>query len=185
MSIFTPNIPAAANAPSADQPLMQNNFDALQNAQDKNHMPLSDTVNRGLHKFVEMPVQVGAQTTAVGEGELHTQTVGGTSQLYYSRDNSAGTLVQLTTAIVPSVATSGYSFLPGGLIIQWAQVTLTGSGIATFPTAFPTAALFVNASPFNSSAGSADWYVSTWNATTVTFGGTSNGMRFTYIAIGY
>ncbi len=186
MSIYNANIPQPSDLQSVSQPSLLNNFGAIQNAFDKNHVTLSDTVNRGLHKFMEMPVQSGAQTTASGEGELHTQTVSGTSQLFYSRDNSAGTLVQLTTAIVPLLATSGYSFIPGNMIVQWGQTSFSGStGTVSFPIAFPTSALVVLISPFNSTAGSSSAYVQTWGATTFTVQNAASGTNaFTFLAIG-
>jgi len=186
MSIYNANIPQPGDLPSISQPSILNNFGAIQNAFDKNHVTLSDTINRGLHNFVEMPVQSGAQTTASGEGELHTQTVGGTSQLFYSRDNIGGTLVQVTSDVVPLVATSGYSFIFGGVLVQWGQTSFSGSsGTISFPGTFPTSALCVIACPFNSNAAGSNWYVQTWNATTFTIQGASSGTNaFTFFAIG-
>jgi len=43
-----------------------------------------------------------------------------------------------------SVAASGYTFLPNGLILQWGTSTqTTGAGSVTFPIAFPTACFSV------------------------------------------
>jgi hypothetical protein len=187
MTVYTANIPQSGDQISQSQPLILANFQSLQDAQDRNHVALSDTVNRGKHNFVEMPAQGSTPVTAVGEIELHGKAIGGTTQLYCSRDNDVGTLTQLTTAIVPLVATSGYSFIPGGMIIQWGQVNFSGStGVVNFPTAFPVDALMVVASPFNANAGASSFYISTWNSTTFTIKKSgSSSTSFTYYAVGH
>ena len=186
MTVYTANIPQSGDQISQSQPLILANFQSLQDAQDRNHVALSDTLNRGKHKFVTMRVQA-VPVTEVGEFELHAQTTGSTSQLYCSRDNDISTLTQLTTAIVPLVATSGYSFIPGGMIIQWGQVNFSGStGVVNFPTAFPVDALMVVASPFNANAGASSFYISTWNSTTFTIKKSgSSSTSFTYYAVGH
>ena len=56
--------------------------------------------------------------------------------------------INLNTLNTYSSASSGYQKLPSGIIIQWGTTVFNGSGVAsiTFPTAFPTACRFVNAS---------------------------------------
>lgn len=186
MSIYNGNIPQPNDIPALSQPQLLNNFSALQDAFNKNHVALSDIVNRGLHKFVEMPVQSGAQTTAVGEIELHAQTSNGRSCLYYSRDNDATTLTQLTVGVKPFKSTSGYSFIPGGMIIQWGQENFSGStGTIDFPIAFPVSALMVVACPFNANAGASSFYISTWTSTDFTIKKSgSSSTSFTYWAVG-
>ena len=196
MTAWTPNIPATANAPSADQPLITNNFTAIQQDLDANHVTITDTVNRGKHKFVEMPIQSGAQTTTGGEGELHTQDEGdGTSQLYYSRDNLSGTLVQLTTNLIPDISfsnTAGMSFLPGGIIIQFGDFSFTGTASYTYSSgspynqAFPNKTVVVIAGPSNGAAASAGWNISNWDSTGFTVvHGSGSTTKITWIAIGY
>ena len=53
-----------------------------------------------------------------------------------------------TTAGTVSKTSPGYTKLPNGLIIQWGTTAFNGSGVATFsfPIAFPTAFLWINAS---------------------------------------
>lgn len=47
-----------------------------------------------------------------------------------------------------SVGVSGYQKLPGGFILQWANLAIaSGGSLWTFPTAFPTACIHVSGSP--------------------------------------
>jgi hypothetical protein len=47
-----------------------------------------------------------------------------------------------------SLTANGYQYLPGGLIIQWALLTLTGNPTTwTFPIAFPNACVSVQGTP--------------------------------------
>lgn len=76
-----------------------------------------------------------------------TSAVAGISRFASAAETDAGSLANV--AVTPaalgisarSFAASGYQRLPGGLIIQWGTVTLTGQTpvTVTFPIAFPTA----------------------------------------------
>jgi hypothetical protein len=56
-----------------------------------------------------------------------------------------------------SFAATGYQKLPGGLILQWTNITIgSGGSTWTFPTAFPTACYFVGGNPAGASVAFAD-----------------------------
>jgi len=69
----------------------------------------------------------------------------GTSNLV---DGAVSYVKLLSTDWTNSKTASGYQKLPSGIIIQWGTTPFNVSGIAapTFPIAFPTSCLFVNAS---------------------------------------
>lgn len=128
---------------------IRTNFQLIQSAQDTNHVALG-TVGAGKHKFVQMPEQGSAPTTAVNEGALYTKV--GTSpaetQLFYRAENS-GFEYRLTRPDSSNTAsfavnTNGWTFLPGGLILQYGTVATPGtSGTITFPKAFTTTFLSI------------------------------------------
>lgn len=100
--------------------------------------------------------------------------------------SSANNIIQFTRG-APTIATTGSVFLPGGLFLKWGQFTFTGTSTTqNFVTAFPTSALCVVATPFNATAGAANWRVSTWNATGFTLATSASvtNAAFTYFAIG-
>jgi hypothetical protein len=125
MTAFTPNIPAPNNDPSDDQPLMTDNFTAIQQDLDTNHVAISDTTNRGKHKYLQMPEQASAPATAANEGALYTKEAQSTTNLFFRRESN-GSEIQLTAAFAPSSATNGYTYLPGNIQLAWGSNTATG-----------------------------------------------------------
>lgn len=108
----------------------------------------------------------------------------GNPQLYGI--DTASNILQFTSGL-PTKATTGTTFLPGGVIMKWGQFTFTGTTTTqNFVTPFPTSALCVVGTPFNTAAGASNWRVSTWNANGVTFttAAAVTNASFTYIAIG-
>jgi len=86
-----------------------------------------------------MPEQGSAPSTAANEGGLYTKQANSVTCLFW-RQESSGTEVQMTTSQTPSKATSGYSFLPGDILIQWGQKATPGSsGSVSYPVAFASA----------------------------------------------
>lgn len=97
----------------------------------------------------------------------HAGTEGGTadgSDLFITRYNNSGaaidnpvfisratgtvTIQNLSLGAGNSVGSSGYVRLPGGVILQWASINVPDSGNTwTFPIAFPTACVNVQATP--------------------------------------
>lgn len=81
---------------------------------------------------------------------LYSQVKAGQGELFFTR-GASGTGIQLTGPGTPSTGANGYSFLPGGLLIQWGVVngTFSGGDTATinFPIAFPAAVLNIQTSP--------------------------------------
>lgn len=95
-----------------------------------------------------------------------------------------------------SLATSGYQKLPGGLVIQWGQVSSTADGQQTFSfsTSFATACLFISLVRWEKTSGTADeGGASQVNASRYTTSGFTvnrdtgfdGTYTFKYLAIGY
>jgi len=139
MASFTPGIPAASHAPSADQPLMLDNYTALQQAQDLNHVALSDITDRGKHKYLQMPAQPGPPNTGNLEGALCTLSQGGFAVLAWRNQNNAPAVVTLTNR-PPVNATNGYTSLPNNLLIQWGTTGTSSTSLTvSFNVAFAVA----------------------------------------------
>ena len=112
MSVYTPNIPQAGDVPAQSQSLMLANFQALQNDLDKNHVPISDLVNRGKHNFCQFPQQIADPATAATDGALYTKAFGGDTELYYRNQNN-GTVYHLTNGLIPRIINANWNSTAG------------------------------------------------------------------------
>lgn len=128
---------------------IRTNFQIIQTDFAVNHVAF-DATGEGKHKFLQMPEQASAPTTAADEGGVYTKSATGTNLFF--RGESDGSEYQLTTVSDANIATfgtntgyvanhtGGWTFLPGGLILQYGARSTPGtSGTITFPRSFPTA----------------------------------------------
>jgi len=206
---FTYNngIPAANNNPSVDQPNMQTNTDSIDSIINVDHYSFETNFD-GTHKQVQLKNSAGingaipAGLQGVGFETLYSSATAGTGELWFVRGASA-TGVQLTGPGTPSTATQGYTFLPGGILIQWGRRSAnmpSGSSIGSevFPVAFLNGSLTVTGNPlmnYNpvgsrpSSQASLNIRASSLGSTTgfdwQFYTNSSDYKGFTWIAIGY
>lgn len=176
---YNQNIPQASDDPSQSQGQLLANFQALDTFLALNHVELNAS-GEGKHKFLQMPEQASAPTTASDEGGLYTKDVSGATQLFFRRESS-GDEYQLTGAF--TAAQPGSLVFPGGLIFNWGAVT-AGSGGASqsWNTAFTSSVFSVLATSLNNSA-SSNATVENITLTQATFFSTSLNAVF-YLAIG-
>ncbi len=158
------NIPDAPNDPSVDQPNMQTNTNSIPAIIAIDHFAFGDN-NGGRHKQTQLVSQAVVPTGLMsGEGTLYVkQAVGASavneSQLFYTPDspmvpkeyqmtrcvNAAAALFGTSTNNYNGVGikyTGGFTFLPGGLFMQYGAYNrantgpLENSGTVTFPVPF-------------------------------------------------
>ena len=141
MAVYTTDIPQPGDIPSQSQDQILQNFQSLADAQDRNHVSLTNVTltDRGKHNFLQMPEQGSAPATAANEGGVYTKEASSITNLFW-RQESNGTEVQMTN-IAPTYDAGnfrGYTFLPGGLLIQYGFVNavVTNTVVITFPVAF-------------------------------------------------
>lgn len=136
MATVTPGVPFDGQSLGNSKPQIRNTLTAIENATAVNHFPVN-SANWGKHQFVEMPVLGARPTLAASEGGLYsknvTSTVGSTisPELFWSV-NVGGPEFQVTarsTNTTPQNTTVGWTFLPGGMLMQWGFAT----GVGTTP----------------------------------------------------
>ncbi len=136
--VYTQNIPASGNLPAADQPNLQTNTNSINSIIDVDHYPFGTGID-GQHKYLHMKQGALPPGGVTGTGLFYTQASNGATQLYYS-NGSTGNEYQLTrvnNANFGTFATNpGWTFLPGGLLMQWGTDTKATGGTVTFPFAF-------------------------------------------------
>lgn len=152
------NIPQANQTLSITQPLILNNFNAINTAFAVDHVNFNDA-GQGKHNKITFPVQVLPIVIAVGDLALYSllnATTNKNELNVYKVSNSVYVNVPFTASILSNSAPiqdgAGWSYLPSGLIIQWGKVSAGINGnlaISTtfnFPITFPTQALNIQIS---------------------------------------
>jgi hypothetical protein len=130
---------------------MLGNFTAIQEDLDFDHVAISDVTNRGKHNKSTYPVQAGTPPTIIGESLMFGKDYASRSELAMIRDGTTN-IYRLTTTpdADPNYYTrfgtntnyvgtqvGGWTFLPGGLILQYGRTLTTGhSTTINFPLPF-------------------------------------------------
>jgi hypothetical protein len=189
------NVPNAPNDPSDDQPQMLINTVSIGNLIAVDHVGFNNA-NGGYHTVIHQgnaPSNMDPGKIA-DIGQLYVKTITFNSvmdqQLFFESGN--GIISQLTTGITPLVAANGYSYIAGGVIVQWGQTTANNNPlgrVVLFSAAninFPNNIFFISASP-TAGGGVGTFYV-TGNVSKTGFTlfttGFSTGTPFSWFAIG-
>ncbi len=117
MSTYSNNIPQSFEDPTDSQPLLLDNFKAIFNAQNRNHVDFNDINNSGRHEVIELKEQASNPTPITGFGDLFVRDDSGTQNLYFLDKDSKE--FKLTNAF--DEGTNGSATLPGGLQFQWGK----------------------------------------------------------------
>jgi len=154
---YTNSIPVSGDSLGSTRDRIRVNFEQIAIVEAINHVAFN-SAGEGKHKFLQMPEQAAAPAVAVNEAgfyaKVSTPLINPAESNLFFRGESDGTEYQLTKAIstVPAperfgalsaTAPNGWTFLPGGLILQWGEVAAPAgtSGTVTFATSninFPT-----------------------------------------------
>jgi hypothetical protein len=105
---------------------------AVWGARDHEFPTTTGTANVGTHAQVTFNNLAGTPGFAGASSVLFAKSVSGQSQLFF--DNN-GTPTQLTSSAVLNAA-SGYTYLAGGLLIQWGFQVANDGGTISFPIIF-------------------------------------------------
>lgn len=192
---YNAGIPNANDFISNSQQQIKDNFGQLNTQFGIDHVAFNTGSGNGtgLHKKVTLEVVVDPAADA-NDIILYNKQVGYTgpttrNELFMRQSSANGsTVIQLSDLFQAiNSGTNGSTFLPGGLVIKWGQFTFSGtSSSQSFVSAFNTTAQVVLLTPFNAAAANSNWYINTWNASSLTVStvGAVSSASFTYMAIG-
>lgn len=140
-------IPNATDQISQSQSQIQTNFASIKSLIEINHGKFADGVNFGKHNEVEFPVQATAPTFLSGEVGLYNllpispfplTTV---NELFINKNTTGGAVtIPMTASILstnpaPGNNSSGWTYLPSGIIMKWGHNNAVGNAPTT--TTFP------------------------------------------------
>jgi len=161
MSTYQPNIPTGNVDLDIDYLNIQGNFQQLDTSFGVDHVTFSNvTPQNGYHTSVHFnPISTTATNPPNNQPVVAPATVAGIGQLFSSQINDGNTvdtalyfltgnglLTQMTANIQPVLAQNGYTFLPGGLLMQWGIVTPIATAIVTVNLPIPFKNNFFNVS---------------------------------------
>ena len=124
---YNNNIPNGPNNPSADQPGMQVNTNSISGLIAVNHngFGLNDG---GKHSFIQMPTDLNPGGVTGSSEILLYNGLDTFYNLFFIPPSSAvpSAGIQLTRNEAPVNNINGFSWLPGGIFIQWGIVAFSG-----------------------------------------------------------
>jgi len=197
------DIPNGPNNPSDDQPLMKINTNSINSLIAVDHFSFGEG-NDGKHDIIHYPVPQGVGTspgTGSVEWAQYTKTLPSSSvEAFWQRPASAPNSadIQMTANVVPVIARRGVTFIPGGIILQWALEAagpLAANTNTTFSVSFSPAFITdcynvsITIASFGGGIGTATSKVSArnssgFNCTISTGSGLNNINGFYWTAIG-
>ena len=150
--LYTRDRPNPPNNPSSDVPDMKVNTNSIDDIISVDHVSFNES-NGGFHNQTRLLSHAVIPAALIaGIGTLYTKQAASVTELFYTPDNS-GDEYQITRTNTTnfslfaqlvndynSVGTKydgGWTFLPGGLLLQYGKVhPPTANGSVTFPIAF-------------------------------------------------
>ena len=158
---YTPGYPPDGSSLGQTKSTIRNNLDGTFETLGIDHInnngqPGSNPA--GYHNVIHMVPQGSDPVAITGFGQLYSKTINDViSDTALFWETGTGLIQQLTTNLTPLAANKGYTFLAGGLILQWGTISTTAnqSSSVNFTTlgniAFPNNC-FTMTSQLNSSS---------------------------------
>jgi hypothetical protein len=188
---YDPLIPAANEIISVSQPKILENFTQLNTIFGIDHVEYNNLIaaNRGKHTKVTYVQQSGDPATGptVTEIQIYTKDVAGTPRIFVRR-LGVGNIYQLDGGPTPVSATTGSTWIPGGIILKWGQFKpAAASGtldyVANGNTVFPTTTFRVFLNQINGT-NQTNPVASGGAAADFTFSNLDPARTYSYLAIG-
>lgn len=208
MGTYQPGIPTGRIPLLTDYANVQNNFQQLDTQYGIDHVPFSNTSGtpptgiNGYHQSIHFNPQ---STTATNPPTNYPATIptvsAGFGQLYSVQENDGintdtalywltggGRLAALTRNFQPVAAQNGYTYLPGGLILQWARFqAATNSGTLAFNVAgisFPANCFLVILQGDDGTTANSNLLVTARSNLSFNFSQLNATKFYTYLALG-
>ena len=129
---YTTNMPLSNQKINNTTSLIRNNFDELFTRLQNDHISINDatTGKRLTHKQVTLNAGV-APTTAATQIALYSKQVAGITELFLRRESNGNEIALSSGGLTPNKVTNGgYTFIAGGLVELWGQITIGNAPLA-------------------------------------------------------
>lgn len=134
---YTRDIPDGPHNPSTDQGPMKVNTNSIDSLLAINHNSFGVT-DGGKHLYIQMPDDLNPGIPTGAQEILLYNGLDGTHNLYFVPPSTlvpAGG-IQMTRNEAPVLLGTGFSWLPGGIIVQWGTATKVTDGSVAFSPIF-------------------------------------------------
>ena len=134
---FTPNIPASGQSLGSSRTQVLNNFAVLRSTIATNHVDVN-SLGAGKHNFSEYVAQAQSPATDNAEVALYCRVNGGVAQLFFQKENQlagAADIAMTRADAGVKIGADGWTFLPGGFIMQWGSTGVVNGAFTTVYTA--------------------------------------------------
>lgn len=127
---YNPSVPSATQLINASQNDIQTNFAEIEAFVNVNHEGFASP-DVGKHKYITFPGQASAPVFVAGEVGMvnRVSTLTAVNELFLTK--SSGATFPLTASLP---ATTGWCYLPSGLLIKWGTLSVNGYDVFNFPT---------------------------------------------------
>ena len=179
---FTPNIPQTGQSLGQTRDAVRNNFTNYNTVMSVNHVA-PNSAGQGKHTFAEFIVQAQSPATAASEVALYSRTLNGVPQLCLQKQSQALNAADIQMSRVDvgvTGATTGSTFLPGGMVMQWNDISIAVStGSWTFPVPYTTWVAVLGTAGTQPTT----FYVSALSNTAITITRTGSGASSCWVSV--
>lgn len=131
ISTYTPGYPPDGSSLGQTKATIRNNLDGTFQTLGVDHVNNNGETSNGLtgkpagyHNIAHFVPQGSNPAPITGYGQLYSKTINDvTTDEALFWETGAGLIQQLTVNLTPLAAPNGYTYLPGGLILQWGTIS--------------------------------------------------------------
>lgn len=131
---YQPNVPLSGNSLGQTRPIINTNFVDIDLAFRANHVPMT-TNNTGYHTHVDMTAQAANPNPIATLVSHYSKQVAGITEWFFQREAPGSQVIQMSR-LTPVPLSQGFTFLPGGLLLQWGSFSVPFVNPITFPVPF-------------------------------------------------
>ena len=140
MASYTPNVPVVNQTLGNSQNIINQNFMAISELVGVNHQNFGLS-NQGTHTHADLLAQSANPNPGSGLVSHYSKVVSGATEWFFQRESSGPVIQMSTVSGTPVVSANGQTFLPGGLVMRYGNVSIvlaSSSTTITFVNAFTT-----------------------------------------------
>lgn len=130
---FTGGIPQSGQSLGQTRDAIRNNFTNYNDTIKVNHIA-PNSAGAGKHTFAEFVVQAASPATTTGEVSVYSRAISAIPELFLQKENQLVGAADIQMSRLDKgvlAGATGWTFLPGGLIMQWGSTGVVNGAFTT------------------------------------------------------